>query len=945
METKDTLSSCSNSEEQQMQQMLKQAKILKGGCLNGLSTLKSNFTRILEQGITKSEFERAFSHIFGSDAISKDKAQERCMVSYRQLHSHLKHLSHDNLKGTRIESGFKRAFATLFETFIGTMFQNVDQLEKQLDKEEFQEIGSTASFKVLETQFQMFIKSRIYLDDEYVDMTRNKFLQYTQLAITEFRDTLIQHMESVKKSIDERAQHKREYDSWVNERQIQTTEDKVDTGKAMDANNLPFIYEEAPMAEIVIETINIELEHKVLRTIRTHNFSGIAIMLNSRLNFRKMGFAIAALKNEYSSNDMVHKHYLEEAKKKTQESSRNSEPSVMPSARSRAQAMASLLMKYGTSDSINSSELEFTDHSNELSSSKLVPKVVPPADKTATSRQKLESLFHHHITMLRTTSVNKSLRIILVDSDRNILELILFSIHNDEWKSFQCHHQTALRSYALSWKPCQGDSLNLPDHRIHKDGDVWKDTVELDGKIVKEEEETVKRIKGEALKEKDYPGAFIFPIRLEGQVNKNALADTGSDINTMPYRIYEQLRREDIKKGFLRTIGGIVNTPKRLFLTFDGFCHQTFRAARSDVMRNRESDSDDEEEYQIQRNKIGAPIYGPKPAPYLNCNDPVERSLAIQTKPDYKGSYTKEEEATGQWRTEIRITDLYGNIYLQGFTTKKTDRKLLQYHKLSDIMSPNLWEHTMMRPDHHDPNALDNMKSWKRYCFHKFIMSSCYVKDVTEMQSLGCDGEIDDMLRIRLREVGSAEEIFTSVAWIRAFNINEPIYVELCYKFYSTYEFDEVCADDEFQTKKIIKFRLGGRAHNLTLLEFAQRLGLYQAVELEEEGFNIYFEGGLRSDEHFNAQDYWLSISREENRGLSRSHTSTIKNLILRVIYKMITYGLCQRTIGYDKVQKNDMWLLSMFDARHQNGYANVAWLIARWMKRKGAGTQKKSQI
>ncbi|GJS17764.1 putative ribonuclease H-like domain-containing protein [Tanacetum coccineum] len=26
-------------------------------------------------------------------------------------------------------------------------------------------------------------------------------------------------------------------------------------------------------------------------------------------------------------------------------------------------------------------------------------------------------------------------------------------------------------SYALSWKPCQGDSLNLPDHRIHKDGD------------------------------------------------------------------------------------------------------------------------------------------------------------------------------------------------------------------------------------------------------------------------------------------------------------------------------------------------------------------------------------------------------------------------------------------------------------------------------------------
>ncbi|GJR70058.1 hypothetical protein Tco_0016123 [Tanacetum coccineum] len=191
METKDTLSSRSNTEEQQMQQI-------------------------------------------------QDTAKRSCMVSFRQLHSHLKLLSNNNLNGTRTESGFKRAFATLFgqdvETFTGTMFLNIDQLEKQLDKEEFQENGSMASFKVLETQFQMFIKSRIYLDDEFVVMTRNYFLQYTQLAIPDFRDTLIQHMESVKKSIDERALHKREYDTRVNERQIQTTEGKIDTGNALDAS-------------------------------------------------------------------------------------------------------------------------------------------------------------------------------------------------------------------------------------------------------------------------------------------------------------------------------------------------------------------------------------------------------------------------------------------------------------------------------------------------------------------------------------------------------------------------------------------------------------------------------------------------------------------------------------------------------------------------------------
>ncbi|GKA82009.1 hypothetical protein Tco_0788757 [Tanacetum coccineum] len=78
--------------------------------------------------------------------------------------------------------------------------------------------------------------------------------------------------------------------------------------------------------------------------------------------------------------------------------------------------------------------------------------------------------------------------------------------------------------------------------------EALKDKVELDGNIVKEEEEAVKRIKDEALKEKDDPRACIFPIRLEGNVNEKALADTGSDINTMPYRIYETLGREEMNK-------------------------------------------------------------------------------------------------------------------------------------------------------------------------------------------------------------------------------------------------------------------------------------------------------------------------------------------------------------------------------------------------------------
>nr|GEY18581.1 hypothetical protein [Tanacetum cinerariifolium] len=46
---------------------------------------------------------------------------------------------------------------------------------------------------------------------------------------------------------------------------------------------------------------------------------------NSRISSKNM--------TRFSSNDMVHNHYLEEAKKRTQERSRNSEPSLIPSAR------------------------------------------------------------------------------------------------------------------------------------------------------------------------------------------------------------------------------------------------------------------------------------------------------------------------------------------------------------------------------------------------------------------------------------------------------------------------------------------------------------------------------------------------------------------------------------------------------------------------------------
>ncbi|GJS51886.1 hypothetical protein Tco_0625248 [Tanacetum coccineum] len=113
-------------------------------------------------------------------------------------------------------------------------------------------------------------------------------------------------MKSVKKSIDERALHKREYDSRVNERQMQTKEGKVDTGKALDASlvitqssgtefekhdtssrsgndadaddaNIKLIYDEEPMVEVqlTVECNVLAIEHQLTEQPELNNEGGV----------------------------------------------------------------------------------------------------------------------------------------------------------------------------------------------------------------------------------------------------------------------------------------------------------------------------------------------------------------------------------------------------------------------------------------------------------------------------------------------------------------------------------------------------------------------------------------------------------------------------------------------------------------------------------------------
>ncbi|GJY04842.1 hypothetical protein Tco_0370782 [Tanacetum coccineum] len=129
------------------------------------------------------------------------KAKERCMAYFRSLHSHLQVLSKQDLKGTRVEHGFKRAFMSLFgqdvDTFTSTMLLN-------------------------------------FTLDYDSQMTDKYFVEYTGIEVKHFGETLLQHMSNVKKCVAERTRHQRQHDRRVNKRQMQTQVSKIDTGKAVD---------------------------------------------------------------------------------------------------------------------------------------------------------------------------------------------------------------------------------------------------------------------------------------------------------------------------------------------------------------------------------------------------------------------------------------------------------------------------------------------------------------------------------------------------------------------------------------------------------------------------------------------------------------------------------------------------------------------------------------
>ncbi|GJW29051.1 hypothetical protein Tco_0045926 [Tanacetum coccineum] len=106
-------------------------------------------------------------------------------------------------------------FGEKFQSFKNIFDNNINQLKKQLDKEELHECDSKSCLAVLKKQFETFFYPKSPLSYSYQyqsNLARQKeiFQEYAHYDIESLKKTILYYLNSIEKRIDERACHEEE---------------------------------------------------------------------------------------------------------------------------------------------------------------------------------------------------------------------------------------------------------------------------------------------------------------------------------------------------------------------------------------------------------------------------------------------------------------------------------------------------------------------------------------------------------------------------------------------------------------------------------------------------------------------------------------------------------------------------------------------------------------
>ncbi|KAJ9553913.1 hypothetical protein OSB04_017958 [Centaurea solstitialis] len=131
----------------------------------------------------------------------------------------------------------------------------------------------------------------------------------------------------------------------------------------------------------------------------------------------------------------------------------------------------------------------------------------------------------------------------------------------------------------------------------------------------------------------------------------------------------------------------------------------------------------------------------------------------------------------------------------------------------------------------------------------------------------------------------------SSMAWIAALDLREPIYRELTLEFIATYSFDEDSGRESVRLP-CITYRLGGRWFRQTLAQFAISLRLYTADMVRTDYFEDYIgQCALAPPEGIDYSALWSQLGRGQYRR-SNTKSGSLVDPEHRVLHRMIAYTL-----------------------------------------------------
>ncbi|GKA12699.1 retrovirus-related pol polyprotein from transposon TNT 1-94 [Tanacetum coccineum] len=223
----DTVSSCSISNIQEKTQLSRSR------CMHSLKEIKSLF-KFLSETLQDYGTMPIFKRTFSQDLDLLEQHLTKDILSRTDCTTTL-----TNLK-TKFENAFNSEFEERMRKYTrynAQSFNDAMIFVKQNSCSEKEDSNSETASNKSAKEYSLNSKPQdVQCNQIQIQMTDTYFVEYTGIKVQHFRDTLLQHLGNVKKSVAERTRHKRQYERRVNKRQMQMQESKIDMGKALDAD-------------------------------------------------------------------------------------------------------------------------------------------------------------------------------------------------------------------------------------------------------------------------------------------------------------------------------------------------------------------------------------------------------------------------------------------------------------------------------------------------------------------------------------------------------------------------------------------------------------------------------------------------------------------------------------------------------------------------------------